>query len=391
MNRIRSYGPTVVLLVALVAVMVAGPLVGRRIAWAQHDASISLIRSDLHDNAGLAQLSEAFRKVADVVEPGVVSIEALARGGPGSGGMQIPPELERFFDRMPEDRRPDGGDFDQYAPSVPRGQGSGWVYDEEGHIVTNNHVVENADEIRVRFQDGRTYIAEVVGTDPSTDVAVLKIEADNLHPLPIAEQPVEQGDIVFAFGSPFRFEFSMSQGIVSAKARQLGILGQGGYESFIQTDAAINPGNSGGALVDQRGLVIGINTAIYSPSGANDGVGFAVPSTTVSYVVDQLADGGAVSWPILGVTGQDVEERVARLYGIEVDAGALIGDVAPGSGAAAAGVEPGDIVVAVEGDPVDSMTGLAAAIRQYRPGDEVELEVVRDGGTVTLTVTLGRG
>ncbi|MFA9478388.1 trypsin-like peptidase domain-containing protein [Phycisphaerales bacterium AB-hyl4] len=409
MNRIRWYGPTLVLLMALVAVMVSGPMVARQIVWAQHDANISLIRQDLHDNMGLAQLSEAFRKVAEVVEPSVVSIEVLQRGGRGGRegqgrGFRPPPGLEDFFEQLPERYRPrrdgngegEGGgeNFDRYAPAIPRGQGSGWVYDRDGHIVTNNHVVDGADEIRVRFQDGREYTAEIVGTDPNTDVAVLKINATDLHPLPVAQHEVQQGEIVFAFGSPFRFDFSMSQGIVSAKARQLRILGPGGYENFIQTDAAINPGNSGGPLTNIYGEAVGMNTAIAS-QGANPmqagfmGLGFAIPVEMVQEVADQLIDTGEVARGYLGIYIEDLDERMAETFDYDGE-GVLVLDPIDGGPADLAGIRAGDIVTHVNGNRVRSADELRNTVARIQPGSSGELTIFRDGQSIDLEVEVAR-
>ncbi|MEX0654998.1 MAG: trypsin-like peptidase domain-containing protein [Phycisphaeraceae bacterium] len=400
MDRIRWYGPTLVLLVALLAVIVSGPTVARKIAWAQQDAQITHIRNDLHDNMGLAQLSEAFRKVAEVVEPSVVSIEVLQRNnGREQRRFVPPPGFEEFFENLPDGAQPRGdeqeGQFDRYAPPVPRGQGSGWVYDDAGHIVTNNHVVQDGDEIRVRFQDGREYDAEIVGTDPSTDVAVLKIDANGLHPLPVAANDIEQGEIVFAFGSPFRFEFSMSQGIVSAKARQLQILGPGGYENFIQTDAAINPGNSGGPLTNIYGEAVGMNTAIASRSpnpmqAGFVGLGFAIPVTMVQEVADQLIETGEVQRGYLGIFIDDLDERMAETFNFDGDDGVLVVEPIEGGPGEAAGLEAGDIVTHVNETRVRSADQLRNMVARIRPGSTVELTLFRNGETQTVEVELER-
>jgi serine protease Do len=236
-------------------------------------------------------LSEAFKDVARVVEKSVVSITVYSKRPPTGG---IPEEL---LPLLPPGRAPKGNsEFDDYDVPQQYGSGSGWIYDTKGHIITNNHVIDGADRIVVRFYDGSERDAKVVGVDTKTDIAVVKVKGDDLHPAKRADKPVDQGEIVFAFGSPFRFDFSMSQGIVSAKGRQLGILrGAQGYENFIQTDAAINPGNSGGPLTNIYGEVVGMNTAIASRTGAYNGLGFAIPVRMVEQVGDQLIENGKVS------------------------------------------------------------------------------------------------
>ncbi len=232
MRRIHWYGPTVVLLVTTLLVMITGPHLARRIAWASTESRIALVKRNLAGDPSLAQLSESFREVAEVVAPSVVHIEISAKDPSDARKLLrpfLPPRgfrLDPYWWRdrhgdEPEERAPDddGEDYDQYNVPLDVSTGSGWVYDRDGHIVTNNHVVENADVITVRFQDGSQHKAEVVGRDPKTDTAVIRVDTKDLHPATIADEPVEQGDIVFAFGSPFEFEFSMSQGIVSGQGQ----------------------------------------------------------------------------------------------------------------------------------------------------------------------------
>jgi S1-C subfamily serine protease len=268
------------------------------------------------------------------------------------------------------------------------GQGSAVIIDEEGLLATNAHVVDGAGAITVLLADGSRYEAEVVGHDPATDLAVLAIDATDLPAATLADDQPEVGATAIAIGSPFGLDGSVTSGIVSALDRTLA--GQGGtLTGLIQTDAAINPGNSGGALVDAQGRVIGINTAILSGSGTNDGVGFAVPSTVVRDITQQLIETGTVERAVLGVAGQDVDPRVAAAYGLEAEAGALLVRVEEGSGAAAAGLQPGDLVTAVDDEPVTSMADLAVAIQARDPGDELRLELVRDGETLEVIAQLG--
>ncbi|MFP4223925.1 MAG: trypsin-like peptidase domain-containing protein [Phycisphaeraceae bacterium] len=400
MNRIRWYGPSLLLLVAVVVTLLAGPGLMDKMASAQTQAHIRTTRAQMAENPFLAQMSQAFRQVADVVEPSVVSIEVRRRQPQGRGMNDLEDMLRRRFGpQMPEgpwgqspfgERSPrEGDEYERYNVPQPFGAGSGWVYDEQGHIVTNNHVVHNADEVVVRFADGSRYDAEVIGTDPSTDVAVLKIEDDTLTPAARAEEAVEQGDMVFAFGSPFQFEFSMSQGIVSATGRKrLGILGRGGYENFIQTDAAINPGNSGGPLTDIYGQVVGMNTAIASQTGAFNGLGFAIPVNMVENVVDQIVETGAVSRGFIGVGIQTLDPTMAATYDFEGQ-GVLVTSIVEGSPAAESELQTGDIITEVDGEPVETADDLRFRIARMEPGTQIEVTVVRNGETEAVDLTLG--
>ncbi len=280
---------------------------------------------------------------------------------------------------------------------VPRGNGSGFVWSADGHIVTNAHVIRGASSATVRLADGATHEARLVGAAPGYDLAVLKIEADGLEALPRGtSQDLQVGQSAFAIGNPFGLDFTLTTGIVSALDRDLPSREGPGLRGLIQTDAAINPGNSGGPLLDSAGRLIGVNTAIFSPSGSSAGIGFAVSVDTVSRVVPQLIRTGSYAPPSLGV---DIDERVnamARRQGIE---GVLVLGVAPGSAAEAAGLEParmtsdgrlrpGDAIVALGGAPVRSVDDLLAALLAHSPGDEVTLRVRRGGEARETTVIL---
>ncbi|MBI1338404.1 MAG: PDZ domain-containing protein [Phycisphaera sp.] len=410
MNRIKWYGPTVALLVTVLFVMIAGPATVRRIESAHKDQYLINIRDGLEQSSSLEELSKTFRNVAQLVEPSVVFIQVASKQTVRrTSGMSEQDLLRRFFGPRfntpgdpfnnpqdplgPQDNNPQQNeDFDKY--NVPRttGAGSGWVYDKEGHIITNNHVVEDADEITVKFVDGTTKKATVVGTDPKTDVAVIKVDMDkdDLHPAKLADENVQQGDIVFAFGAPFQFDFSMSQGIVSGKGRRLNILSDvGGYENFIQTDAAINPGNSGGPLTNVYGQVVGMNSAIASRTGAFNGLGFAIPIDMVKSVADQILKSGKVSRGFLGIvmSDQDLDPKLAATFGFE-GKGVLVTGADPQFPAAKAGIERGDIVTKVDGKPVQTQTELRNMIAAYPPGATVKLDVFRKGQTKTIPVTL---
>ena len=273
---------------------------------------------------------------------------------------------------------PSGGD----GGGAQQAQGSGFVYDEQGHVITNQHVVDGAESVKVTFWNGKTYDATVVGSDPSTDIAVIDVDAPAsvLEPLELANSSqLEVGDGVIAIGSPFGLEQTVTTGIVSALHRQISSPNNFAIDDAIQTDAAINHGNSGGPLLDLSGEVIGVNSQIESESGGNDGVGFAVPSNTVKRIADGLIADGSVEHAYLGVATEDVAGST----------GAGIADVRAGTPAASAGLESGDIVTKVDDESVTSADELRQLIDAKSPGDKVELTFQRDGETKTLEVTLG--
>ena len=259
-------------------------------------------------------------------------------------------------------------------------EGTGWVYDSEGHIVTNNHVIDGASSVKVTFSDGSSYKATVTGTDPATDVAVLKVNAPSskLTPLTLADSSkVAVGDGVVAIGDPFGLTGTVTTGIVSAVNREIQSPDGSPVEGAIQTDASINHGNSGGPLFDLQGEVIGVTSQIESDSGGSDGVGFAIPSNTVKATASQIISSGSVQHAFLGVAPQTVANGV-KLTSVE-----------PGSAASKAGVKAGDVITAVNGKKVTSAASLRALIEGYKPGDKVTLAITRDGSTRTLDVTLG--
>lgn len=287
--------------------------------------------------------------------------------------------------------------------TVPRGTGSGFIWDDAGHVVTNFHVVQDASEATVKLADGRDYKAALVGASPDHDIAVLKIGVGFKRPPPVplgTSRDLKVGQKVFAIGNPFGLDWTLTAGIVSALDRSLAGENGGNIEHLIQTDAAINPGNSGGPLLDSAGRLIGINTALYSPSGASAGIGFAVPVDTVNRVVPQLIRSGKYIRPALGIgVDEELNERLSALLNVQ---GVVILRVSPGSAAAAAGLKaaslardgsviPGDIIVAVEGKTVDSVGKLNAYLDDFKVGDTVRVTIIRAGSKKEVSVTLQPG
>jgi serine protease Do len=320
-------------------------------------------------------------EIAKTVKPAVVNVsvkkteETITRGPGGPGGRDMEDFMKRFFgDRLP--RR------------EARGLGSGFITSPDGHIVTNNHVVEDAVEVQVKLADGRELAAKVVGRDPKTDLALLRVEATNLPHIPFGDSAdLQVGEPLMAIGNPFGLELTVTTGIVSATGR---VIGAGPYDDFIQTDASINPGNSGGPLVNGRGQVVGINTAIFSRSGGSDGIGFAIPVNLAKTVVTQLAEHGRVTRASLGVTIQPVTEPLAKGMGLTDTKGALISSVVEGSPAMKAGVKAGDVIVEYDGKPVARAEELPRLVASTDIGRAVAIKVMRDGKPVALSATVAR-
>lgn len=287
------------------------------------------------------------------------------------------PVFRRFFDQqdVPQER-------------VQQSLGSGVIVDAtRGLVLTNNHVIEGADEVTVTLHDGRTLNAEIIGSDPDTDVAVIRVPAQNLTALTLADSDaLRVGDFVVAIGNPFGLGQTVTSGIVSALGRS-GLRGLG-YQNFIQTDASINPGNSGGGLVNLRGELVGINSAIFSPSGGNVGIGFAIPSNLARNVMNQLIAFGEVKRGSLGVQSQDLDARLARALGLSEGHGAVITQVVPDSPADTAGLQAGDVLTRVDGKPINSANELANAEGLLPIGKALPIEYIREGAQKTATLTL---
>ena len=328
----------------------------------------------------------SFAPVVKKVAPGVVKVFTTTKlhntafNGAPDGMDDL---LRRFFGDPFQGRNPRR----QFGTPRQEGIGSGVIATKDGYILTNNHVVDGADEVKVALQDGREFTAKVVGRDPKTDVAVIKIDAADLPAVPMADSDkVEVGDVVLAVGNPFGIGQTVTTGIVSATGRG-GAVGLD-YEDFIQTDAAINPGNSGGALVDAEGRLIGINTAILSRSGGNQGIGFAIPANIARDVMGSLVKDGHVTRGYLGVMIQDVNPALEKEFKLKDTKGALVGDVTPKSPAEKAGFQSGDLIVEFNGKKVTDSRHLKLEVARTQPGETVPVKVLRDGEPKKLDVTI---
>jgi serine protease Do len=342
--------------------------------------------------AVLREMGQAFVQVADKVTPTVVNIKSAKKqvsdnGPEGMDPMQRNNPFREFFGdelfkRFKKER-------DMGPRGLPhQGLGSGLIVAPDGLILTNAHVVKDADEITVTLADKRSFKAKVVGADPESDIAVVKIEATGLPVAKMADSSkLRVGEIVLAVGSPFGFDQTVTQGIVSAKGRtDVRIID---YEDFIQTDAAINPGNSGGPLVNIEGEVVGITTAIASRSGGYQGIGFAIPSNSANLIMDDLIKTGKVRRGLLGVNIQDVNDSLAKSFGRADSEGALVSQVIEGSPAEKAGIKAGDIILKFNGEPVTGASQLKNLVGREKPGSAGKLTIFRDKGTLDVTLTVG--
>lgn len=325
-----------------------------------------------------APIQSSYREAAKIAMPSVVNIFTSKTAAPSQNPFLDDPFFRKFFgDRFDEEQ--------EKQVSL----GSGVIVSPQGYILTNNHVVEAADEIEVALADGRKAQGKVVGSDPETDLAVVKIDLDNLPAITLGRvEEARVGDVVLAIGNPFGVGQTVTMGIISALGRNhLGILDA--FENFIQTDAAINPGNSGGALIDANGNLLGINTAIYSRSGGSLGIGFAIPVTTVKSVMDAIIKDGQVIRGYIGVEPQDITPELAESFGLKKSNGAIIAGVLRGGPADKAGMQPGDILVSVEGKPVTDMSDMLNQVAQLTPGKKAAIVVLRRNQETTLNVTVG--
>lgn len=316
--------------------------------------------------------------LAPMLEKATPAVVYVSVAGSREVRQRVPEAFQQFFGRGQ-------GELRREQPF--RGLGSGVIINaDKGYIVTNNHVVQDATEIQVRLKDGRTVTAKKVGADPDSDIALLQIEADNLTELPLSDSDkLRVGDYAIAIGNPFGLEQTVTSGIISSLGRS-GL--NEGFEDFIQTDAAINSGNSGGALINLRGELIGINTAILGPSGGNVGIGFAIPANMMKNLVDQIIEFGEVRRGSLGVRGSDVTSELTKALNLKVNRGAFVGEILPDSAAAKAGLKSGDVIISMNDNKIQSFNELRAKIATLGAGREAKLGILRDGKEQTIKVTL---
>ncbi len=345
-------------------------------------------------------LGDAFNAVAEFVKPSVVQISVQRKVGAGNVRVPMNPHMPRdgqnldpkqLEDMLRKFFGPEGRFEKEQFGGVAEGTGSGFVYDDKGHIVTNNHVVEGADKIVVEFSDGEQVVAKVVGTDPKSDVAVIKVDKTDYRPLPRGKSSkVRVGEWVLAIGSPFGFDQTVTAGIISAIGRNdAEILGRGTYEDFIQTDAAINPGNSGGPLVDLDGKVIGINAAIATGTRSSAGVGFAIPIDMAANLADRLIKDGKVTRALIGIQLQPLTPVLARELGVDPKTkGVAVVDVVAGSPAEKAGLQQGDVITGFDGTPAVNMNSFRNLVSTSEVGKEFVLTYLRDKKEATTKVVL---
>jgi serine protease Do len=382
-NR-RARRSTILASVAVASLAIAGPL-GQTamIRWRVAQAA-AVSAADLPQNA------PSFAPLIDRVKAAVLSVKVTiaaddgAAEGPSGQVDNLPPEIQKFFkhfggqangDGMPEGRHP-----------MMMGEGSGFFISADGYVVTNNHVVQNAKSVTVTTTDGKTLDARVVGTDTKTDLALLKVNEGGDYPfVTFAKELPRIGDWVVAIGNPYGLGGTVTAGIISAEGRNIG---DGPHDRFLQVDAPMNRGNSGGPTFDMKGEVVGVNTAIFSPSGGSVGIGFAIPSTTADTVISALEHGGVVSRGYLGVNIQPVTNEMAESMGLKTAGGAIVVEAMPGTPAAEAGLKSGDVITKLDGKAVEDAADLTLRIGSCKPGDKVELTYLRDGFEKTAQVTL---
>ncbi|WP_370644855.1 S1C family serine protease [Microvirga sp. ACRRW] len=339
----------------------------------------------------------SFADVIERVKPAVVAVKVkvqnVADRGDDEGGPQfsmpdLPPghPMERFFrqfrDQMPGERG-ERGPRQQRPRQFGQSLGSGFFISADGYVVTNNHVVDNASEVQITMDDGKTLDAKVIGTDSKTDLALLKVEGNDFPYVRLAGQKARIGDWVVAIGNPFGLGGTVTAGIVSAQHRDIGA---GPYDDFIQIDASVNKGNSGGPTFNLSGEVVGVNTAIFSPSGGNVGIAFAIPATTVDQIVTSLKDKGSVTRGFIGVQMQPVTKEIAEAIGLKEAKGALVAEAIKDGPAAKAGVRTGDTIVAVDGQPINEAKDLSRKVAQVAPGKSLSLTLWREGKERTVTL-----
>jgi len=385
MGRSTAQRPTIKITASIViagALAVLAAVAGSG-ALVRYDGTIQQVyaaSSAAPSAQGLPDFINLAKKLGpSVVNVSTTTVRGASRNAPGPFGGNDP--AEEFWERFFGGRTPRG-------PQRQSGVGSGFIVDSDGTILTNYHVVNGAQKLSVTLSDGQRYDAKVIGSDQKSDIAVIKIDAGrNLAAAPLGDSDrLEVGEWVMAIGNPFGLDHTVTSGIVSAKGRNIG---QGPYDNFIQTDASINPGNSGGPLINLRGEVVGINSAIFSQSGGNIGIGFAIPSNAVKELLPQLRDKGKVVRGFIGASVQKLSPEIAESLGINPARGALVADLVKGGPAETAGVKTGDVIVEFDRRAIKDSTDLPQQVARVAPGTAVQVKVIRDGKETTLPLTVG--
>ncbi len=346
------------------------------------------LAQNLSEQAHKLQAPIGFADIVEKVKPAVMSVRVRVDGGSqtnGLGNNEIPPGLRDFFRRFGMPDMPNGMP-ENHGHNIITGQGSGFFISADGYAVTNNHVVEKAESVKVTTDDGKMHDAKVIGTDPRTDLALIKVEGGPFPYVKLSDTTPRIGDWVIAVGNPFGLGGTVTAGIVSARGRDIGA---SAYDDFIQIDAPVNKGNSGGPTFDTEGNVIGVNTAIFSPSGGSVGIAFAIPADTVRSVISQLRDHGSVTRGWIGVQIQPVTQDIADSLGLKKAEGALVAEPQADGPAVKAGIEAGDVITSVDGKPVKDARDLAKKIGALAPKSSVKLDILHKGSEKTVTLTLG--